>query len=248
MPLSFVYNIWMKTPIDSLTLNQGGSGYRYNSDSFLLADFFDPEGVDAMADLCAGVGVVSILIGLRNQRIDITAVEIQPQLAAYAQENARSSGIERFHMVNADLMTAPSLFPDRPFDAIVSNPPYRKAGSGRINPDPSKAVARHEMKMTLNGLVEVSSKIIREGGSLTIVMIYERLAEYRSILFSNGFCESRFQEVLSFKESEPKLFLSEARFQTDAKLKILKPVVLKADNGRDSEQFRRIMERYVPES
>ena len=55
--------------------------------------------------------------------------------------------------------------PQRLVDAIVSNPPYRKKGSGRQNPDPVKAVARHEIRMTLADLVTAAGWLLVEGGS-----------------------------------------------------------------------------------
>ncbi len=230
---------------DKLTLDQEDSGYRYSPDSFLLADFFRADDVKSAADLCAGVGVVSILIGMAHPRVNMTALEIRPGLARRARINARKSGLENYSPVNADIMDAPSLFKGRPFDSVVSNPPYRKFGSGRISPDPGRAIAKHELKMTLGALVEISSRILRKGGSLTIIMAYDRQGEYRSILKADGFCETRFREVITLPGGAPKLFLSEARFHTGEPLATMAPLILRSAGGGDSDQLKKIMERYA---
>jgi len=42
------------------------------------------------------------------------------------------------------------LFDPHSFDVVVFNPPYRKLNSGKINPDPERAVARHEISGTID--------------------------------------------------------------------------------------------------
>ncbi|VAX14841.1 hypothetical protein MNBD_NITROSPINAE04-1691 [hydrothermal vent metagenome] len=227
-----------------LTLDQDETGYRYGPDSFILADFFCNDRSGPVADLCAGVGVVSILVGFKRPQIKITAVEIRKKAVALALGNAKKSGLSNFSAVTADIMSAGNLFRGRPFDCVVSNPPYRKNGSGRISPDSAKAVSTHEIKMSLSGLVKVSSRILRKNGNLTIIMSFDRLGEYRSILKKNGFSESRFREVKADAFSAPKLFLSEARLKTKVTLSVLKPFELRSPHGGDSDELKNIMARY----
>ncbi len=227
-----------------LKLDQDETGYRYGPDSFILADFFCNDRPGPVADLCAGVGVVSILLGFKRPETEITAVEIRKKAVALALGNARKSGLSNFSAVTADIMSAGNLFKGRPFDCVVSNPPYRKNGSGRISPDSAKAVATHEIKMTLSGLVKVSSRILRKNGNLTIIMSFDRLSEYRSILKENGFSESRLRVIQADAGSEPKLFLSEARLKTKVTLSVLKPFELRSLQGGDSDELKSVMARY----
>jgi len=228
----------------TLSLSQKETGYRYNRDSFLLADFFNPADIGSLLDLGAGVGVVSILIGMENPHMKITALEINADIARIAAENARNSGLHHYHALAGDMMTAASLFCGVKFGAVVSNPPYRKKGSGRINPDPAKAAARHELKMTMAGLVKASAMILADGGSLSLTMIFERREEYLKELASKGFYESRARLVQSFENSEPILFLSEARFGVRREFAMEPPLVLKSETGGDSPEFNKIIERY----
>jgi len=228
-----------------LRLDQDDTGYRYNRDSFLLADFIDAAHARTCIDMCAGVGVVSILIGLRYPQLRLTAIELRKDLALRAAANARQSGLGEYSVAVGDIMAASSMFRGRPFDAVVSNPPYYKKGSGRINPDRGRAVARHEIAMSLAGLVGAASRVLKKNGKLSLIMIYERLGEYLSILDENGFSQTRLREVVSFPDGEAKLFLSEATYGAGPECLHMSPFVLKSQSGEDSKEFRELMARYV---
>jgi tRNA1Val (adenine37-N6)-methyltransferase len=231
-----------------LKLAQGASGYRYNRDSFILADFFDPSGVDSLLDAGSGVGVVSILIGKANPAMKIAALEINPREAMMSKANARENGLARYHAIAGDVMDCANLFGPMRFDAVVANPPYRKAGTGKLNADPVKAVARHELRMTLEGLIKVSASILRDGGSLTLTMIWERRDEYLALLAGHGFAEKRFRQARSFAQSPPIWFLSEARFKVETQMAEAPPLILKTGEGGDSPEFMRIIAGLIGQS
>ena len=226
-----------------LTLSQHDRGYRYNRDSFILASFFDPRGAVSVADFCAGAGVVTALLAVSGKGRRFVALELSPRLAALARRNAEQSGAARVDVIAGDVMSAPALFRGRPFGAIICNPPYRKAGSGRINPDPEKALARHELAMTLEGLVRAAAATLQPGGTLTVVMIHERLDEYLALLARNGFFPARVREVRSFDDGPPVLFLMEARLGEAARAD-MPPLVLKSREGGDSDEFKSLMACY----
>ncbi|MBI4666397.1 MAG: methyltransferase [Nitrospinae bacterium] len=227
-------------------LDQDKAGYRYNRDSFILAGFLQIKGGSSVIDMGAGVGALSILAGLSQPDISIVALELDHKLLSTARKNAESNRIKRFYAVAGDMTQADRLFPGRAFDAVISNPPYRKAGTGRINPDPGKAMARHEIKMTLEGLVKASSAILKNEGALYITMLYERRDEYLALIQAYGFSERRYRLVCSFPLSAPSLFLSEARLSPAPGTVVEEPpMILKSTDGGDSEEFNAIMARFV---
>ncbi|MCK7479720.1 MAG: hypothetical protein M0C28_22260 [Candidatus Moduliflexus flocculans] len=54
-------------------------------------------------------------------------------------------------------------------DVVVTNPPYRPLKTGRINPDRSKAIARHEISLDLDVLLKKTYELLRPLGRLYIV-------------------------------------------------------------------------------
>ncbi len=198
-----------------------------------------------MVDLGAGVGAVSIPIGFYNSQIDITALEIDFELAKQARINANESGLKNYRVVAGDILCATEIFGAKCFDAIVCNPPYKKRGSGRLGSDIGKAMAKHEINIRLCDIIEVSSRLLRDSGSLNITMTYERREEYKKLLASNGFFESRLREVKATEEDEPYIFLSEALYGKGSRLDVEPRLVLRSKSGGDSEEYNLISSRYA---
>ena len=58
--------------------------------------------------------------------------------------------IDRVIIDAGDARDIKKIYKPHSFDNIVFNPPYRKIDSGRINPLPEKAIARHEISGSLS--------------------------------------------------------------------------------------------------
>jgi len=84
-----------------------------------------------------------LIMGLRNPKAFFYGVEIQPDLAAMARQNARINDFShRYTVLLKDMRSIRGNDFDFFPDLVVCNPPYRKVCSGRINPDKERAVAR----------------------------------------------------------------------------------------------------------
>ena len=87
-----------------------------------------PQGAH-FADLCTGSGCIAISVLAERGDTTAMAVEKFPNTLAIAERNARRNGVrERFVPICADLLKKHCLPKDASFDAILSNPPYIRAG------------------------------------------------------------------------------------------------------------------------
>jgi tRNA1Val (adenine37-N6)-methyltransferase len=112
-------------------LIQSRTGYRFALDAPLLADFIEIEHGDEVLEMGTGNGIIPLLLGARPFR-RLTALEIQPALAALARRNAALNALrERVRVVRADFR---SYRPGRRFDVVFSNPPYIKIRTGFLSP------------------------------------------------------------------------------------------------------------------
>src|SRR5699024_3586275 len=68
------------------------------------------------------------------------------------------------------------------FDYVVTNPPYKKIGTGLINKEDKQFIARHETTVTLDEWIKVSTRLLKDNGSLYMVHRPERLSEIIEIL------------------------------------------------------------------
>ena len=161
-----------------LTVGQPAQGYRFSLEAFLLADFVAAPSSAPLLDIGTGCGIVALLLARRFPHVTIIGLELQEALVAAARQNVVQNGLaSRLTLLHADALHLHHLFPAAIFDAVVCNPPYRVVGSGRLNPDASAAMARHELTLTLEQLLQACQHVLRPRGVLTLVYHPSRLAE-----------------------------------------------------------------------
>src|SRR4030066_1087938 len=154
-----------------IRIHQPEKGYRFSIDSVLLADFAARDRGGSALDLGTGSGVVLLLLAARCRRLrQGVGVEIQPALWEFACRNIEENGFGgRLSAVLGDFREdLPGLAP-RSFDLVVSNPPYRKIGEGRRNPDPRKEIARHEVACTMADVYAAAGRCLSPRGRFAIV-------------------------------------------------------------------------------
>lgn len=154
----------------NIILNQPQSGYRFSIDAVILSHIVHPAPGETVLDLGTGCGVVPIMLAYRHADIRIVGVEIQPSLAAIAQQNVADNQMtERVCIMQADMKNLSLTDIGAPVDRVVTNPPYRKLDSGRINADGQKATARHELKVNLEQMLISARRVLHKSGRFCII-------------------------------------------------------------------------------
>lgn len=200
------------TPVSSpIIIDQNPNGYRYSTEPFLLAHFVRPDASQRVLEVGTGCGVLALLLSLRAPDLKITAFEIQRSLYDRAVDNVLRNGLEdRIDVRHADFLEAARSLPPGGFDWIVGNPPYRKLNSGRLNPDPEKAVARHELKLSLPALVSAAAPLLKPQGRLALAYPPQRREEWVQALEAHGLAPVRSLTVYGHANAEPRILLLEA--------------------------------------
>lgn len=186
-----------------LTIFQPRTGYRFSLDSLILAAHIHPNPMDRIFDLGCGCGIVSLILGARHKDIQITGIEIQKELAWLARKNAAQNGMEsRFRILHQDIRKVSLTEMPQPADIIVSNPPYKKKASGRLNPDRGKAIARHEITLDMATLTDRAAHLVKPGGQFILILPAPRLDELVLCLTSAGFAP-HWIRMIHFRPAAP---------------------------------------------
>ncbi|HEY7495636.1 MAG TPA: methyltransferase [Candidatus Tectomicrobia bacterium] len=226
-----------------LTLSQGPGGYRFSLDAFLLADFVSATAHGPLLDLGTGCGVVALFLARRFPQTPIVGLELQASLVAMARQNVLGNALERqVAMVQADARCAQRLFPAGAFGTVVCNPPYRAVGSGRLNPNPEKAMARHELTLTLAQLIQACQHLLAHGGLLTMVYHPARLPELCSRLEAARLRLRRLRLVHSTLQAPASLVLIEAVQEGRDALTVLPPLYVYEARGRYTAEMQAIFQ------
>ena len=224
-------------------LTQPLTGYRYSLDPFLLADFITsclpPAKVSRAVDLGTGNGILVALLAKIFSASSFIGVDIRKSGLSHAHGNAPQS-----LFVNADIRAAGSLFPAGTFDLAVSNPPYRKAGDGRMNPDSDKAVARHEVALTLEELIAAARHLLRDGGVFCLVHLAGRSAELMHLLHREGFAPRTVRHVQSRAGEDAFLVMVEAVKGGRNRVTVKPPLVVYAPDGGYTPELNAIYGKF----
>jgi tRNA1Val (adenine37-N6)-methyltransferase len=210
-----------------LKILQEKRGYRFSIDALLLAHFAEPGPDDRVVDLGTGCGIVPLILIFRKKVKGITGVEIQPSLADLARRNAvlnRCSS--RFRVWEEDLGRLDQRAKRESFNLVLTNPPYRRVGSGRVNPHAEKAVARHEIRATLEEVLRSAHYLLKDKGRLAMIYPAPRVADLMRGLSKYRLEPKRVQFVHSREGDEARLVLVEALKEGHAQVKILPPFFL----------------------
>jgi len=131
--------------IRDIRLYQPKNGYRFSVDSLLLFDFINLRKANSIADLGAGSGIIGILLAGKYPDASVDLFEIQESLAGIANKNViLNRTADRVRVITCDLrvlQVAPTGYPR--YDLVVSNPPFSRLKSGRLNTGEEKSIARH---------------------------------------------------------------------------------------------------------
>lgn len=222
---------------------QNPKGYCFTSDSVLLANFATPKSNSNILELCAGCGVISILIDAKNQIKSFTAVELQKTLYDLCKKNFEININAETMVYNCNLKDFPPIHTGKPFDCVVCNPPYEKLQTSFTKFDEEKSIARAEKMATMHDIAQTVSKCLKFGGYFYFLFKAERLAECFEILKQYNL-EPKVIQFIHEKISMPaKLFMCKAILGGKNGINILPPIIRNNEDGSESEQIKNIYQR-----
>jgi tRNA1Val (adenine37-N6)-methyltransferase len=225
-----------------MRLKQPRSGYRFSIDAILLASAVTPRMRERVVDLGTGCGIIAMLLAFRRPDLRVWGVELQAGLAALAAENIRDNGwSERVTILQEDLRV---LGPERfgaPVDRVVANPPYRRAKTGRVNPDGQRALARHEIAVTLPELMAAVKRILKTRGRLHLIYTAERTAELLGCMRTHGIEPKRLRPIHSRAGEDAALVLVESVKAGRPGLKLSPPLVVHGADGRYTDEVEAVL-------
>jgi tRNA1Val (adenine37-N6)-methyltransferase len=222
-----------------IRVKQNRAGYRFSIDAVLIAGQTIPSPDDTVLDLGTGCGIIPLILAYRHPKIKVHGIEVQQQLADLATINVEENRMEdRITIHCMDMKKLKHDMMSGPADLVVSNPPYRKAESGRINPDQQRAVARHEIKAALSDVVETAQRMLRTAGRFVTVYPAERMADILIQMRSAGLEPKSLRTVHSDRHTDAKLIIVEGKKGGRPGLKIGSPVIIYRKDGSYTDEVQ----------
>jgi tRNA1(Val) A37 N6-methylase TrmN6 len=192
----------------ALRLLQPRSGHRFGHDAILLAAATAAQPGEHVVDLGAGVGVAGLALAKRVTDISLTLVEIDPALCKLAGENAARNGMaDRVAVAALDVTASASSFDSENLkagcaDRVLMNPPFHAAARTQSSPDAARRVAHVAQAGSLAVWVGTAARLLRSGGTLTLIYRADGLDEVLAALAS-GFGPAEVLPVFPKPDAPP---------------------------------------------
>ncbi|MCL2874672.1 MAG: methyltransferase [Defluviitaleaceae bacterium] len=208
--------------LNGLKLIQNKKSFCFGIDTVLLSDFVKVKLGETALDLGTGTGVIPILLSAKTPGEKFHGLELQEESAELARRNVDMNKLsDKITITKGDIKNAESIYPLSSFDVICTNPPYMKAGAGIISDFTQKAIAKHEIFVSLYDIISKSAKLLKPQGRFYMIHRPERLTDIFRNLAEHRLEIKKIQFVYSDAEKEAMLVLLEAVRGGNASLKVL---------------------------
>ena len=225
-------------------LIQKKESFRFGVDAVLLADFAVLKKTDKVLEMGTGTGVIPILLHAKKNPRSITAIEIQEEMAEMARRSVIYNKLEdHISVLSMDLKDAPGKLGKASFNAVVTNPPYMKLGSGIINPSQKQAVARFELSCSLEDVINSAYELLMPGGRFFMVHRTDRMVDIIVSMRNKKLEPKRIRFVHSNTGKKPHLLLIEGLKGGKAELKFMEPLYIYDDKGEYTKEIHDIYGR-----
>ncbi len=210
-----------------LQVIQNKNSYCFSVDSLLLAQFIKIKNWEKIMDLGTGCGIIPLLIHHPQKNNIIYGVEIQENLVSLARRNVALNNLDKqVFILEEDINHLKEKFTGEYFDVVTTNPPYIPVGRGKSSAQNEQLIARHEINMNLDSLLQISNYLLKKRGRLYLIHRADIFIPVLITLKKYLFEPKVLQFIYTKRDSQAKRFLLEARKEGGTELKVLPPLFL----------------------
>ena len=161
---------------ENLSIIQDENYFKFSIDSILLAEYAHINKNDnKILDLCSGNLPVPFILNYKYKK-NINAIELQDEIYECGKESIKINNLEEnINYIHDNVKNIFDYFKEESMDIITCNPPYFK--DSLKNDNNVKSIARHEIEITLEDIIKISSKLLKDNKTFYMVHIPNRIDE-----------------------------------------------------------------------
>lgn len=225
-----------------LKMIQNKEGFCFGIDSILLSDFAKNIKKEArVLDLGTGTGIIATLLCGKTELSEIIGIEVQKEVAEMAKRSIQLNHLEnKFRIIQDNIVNLNNYFEKNTFDAIVTNPPYKKIETGIQNEDTRKLISRHEIEANIEDFIKISKDMLKDKGEFYIVYRPERLVDLLSLMRKYKIEAKKIRFVYSNVNAISKLVLVQGIKNARPFLKLESNLYIYDEKGNYTEEILKI--------
>ena len=215
---------------------QKKKGFRFTVDSILLVNFLKLKKNTNLLDIGTGTGIMPLLLCRKEEINLITAVEIETEIAKMFEKTIEINSLEsKIKLINIDIKN----YKEKPFNMIISNPPYMKLNEGYVSPHDYRAGARHEVNLNLKELLISAKKLLKNGGSFNLVYRTNRFMEVLDEAKMLNLNAKRVRFIYSKPNQSSDLFMIEMIKGFKCACVVEEPLYIYNEHGEYTEELKK---------
>ncbi|MBR6050359.1 MAG: methyltransferase [Clostridia bacterium] len=229
-----------------ITIRQHGRSLAFGTDAYLLSSFVR-RGAGHVCELGAGSGVITLLMAARGKIKDAVCVEVQESIADLCRENIVENGFsDKITVVASDMRNLPREY-DGTFDTVVTNPPYMRLTSGKLNADSADIACRHELFGDIGDFSATAARLLKFGGLFYAVYRPDRLSELCAACEAAGLSVKVMTLVYPTANHVPSAVLIRAKKGAAKGMKTTRPLIIYGAGEMTNENYTSDM-KYIYEN
>jgi len=212
----------------------------FGIDAVIIAHFADIKENKKVLEIGSGNGIIPLLLSARDKGSEIVGIEINKKNVQLANRNVELNKIKNIRILEMDIKEADEEFELASFDCVITNPPYTKAGVGKISKNENVAIARHEIMCTLEDIIKNASKLIKNKGEFYMINRVDRLDDFFKLANKYNIKPVVLKFVHSKINTDATLFMVKAVKNVKTELKIEKPLIIYDNDGAYTDEINEI--------
>jgi len=225
----------------NLRIMQDSEMFNFSLDSVLLPNFVTiNKNIKKILDIGCGNAPIPLILSTKTNA-KIIGVEIQKESFNLALESVKMNNLDnQIKIVNQDINEFYKFDKTDSYDIITCNPPFFKyIETSNINKNDYKTIARHEVKLNLDNIFNISKKLLKNNGVVAIVHRPERLVEILESMKKNNIEPKKVRFVYPKRNADANILLIEGKKNGRPGLKILPPLYSHEDNGEYTKEVQK---------
>lgn len=228
----------------NLKIVQDKNAFKFSLDSVLLPNFATlNKRYKNILDI--GTGNAPILLVLSTKtKANLVGVEIQKEAYDLACESVKMNNLDKqITIINADVREYSKENICEYYDSILCNPPYFPyISSSEVNNSNMKTLARHEKTLTLEDVIKISRKLLKNNGNLAFVHRPDRLIDIIVLMRQNNIEPKKIQFIYPKRGKDANILLVEGTKNGSPGIKILPPMYVYNDLGEYTDEIKKYFE------
>ena len=232
---------------NDLKIIQRKDMFNFSLDTVLLSQFCTiNKDVKNIVDFGTNNAAIPLLLSKRTPK-KIIGIEIQDEAVDLARRNVEMNDLnDQIEVVHGDIKDVIKELPKA--QLIVCNPPFFKVGeNSNLNDNEYLTIARHEIKIDLEGIISAAAYLLDNKGRFAIVHRPDRMIDILNIMQKYDVEPKRIRFVYPKMNRDSHVLLVEGMYKGKKGLKIEPPLYAHNDDGSYSNEVRRMFGEKIDE-